>query len=336
MKPVLVLYHANCRDGFGAAYAAWRSLGEHADYTPVQYGSPAPGASGRDAVFILDFSYSRAELLDMAKQCGQLVVVDHHASAERALAGINGDAENIYCIFDTSHSGAVLAWSRFHSGEPPLLLQYVQDRDLWRKELPQSEEVALGLGCVPVTFEAWDAIVRAERDGIEQLAQNGRAIRMYLDMQIATLSRRPPRRNVFGHDVPCVNAPGFLASDLGNALAQGEPFAVTWFATGDKVVASLRSTPDGLDVSELAALAGGGGHPHAAGFTAPLGAWPPFASCGISEDGRVSGGPLQSEAAIAGFVARAGGGVGGSSAAGSSGGAAGGFAGYPGGAGKIG
>ena len=33
---------------------------------------------------------------------------------------------------------------------------------------------------------------------------------------------------------------------------------------------SLRSTEDGLDVSEIASKFGGGGHKHAAGFSVPL------------------------------------------------------------------
>jgi len=37
-KEIVVLYHANCLDGFGAAYAAWKKFGDTADYIPVQYG----------------------------------------------------------------------------------------------------------------------------------------------------------------------------------------------------------------------------------------------------------------------------------------------------------
>lgn len=270
VKPVLVLYHANCRDGFGAALAAWYEFGERAEYVPVQYGALPPDCSGREAVYILDFSFSRVDLLGMAAQCGHLTIIDHHVSAERALAGLEGEAENIRCTFDMTRSGAVLAWNHFHTGAAPLLLQYVQDRDLWKKAMPLSEEVALGLGCVPSEFAAWHTIVCAEHDGIAQLAQNGSAIRAYLDMQIATLARKPPRVRLLGYEVPCVNAPGFLASDLGAVLAQGELYAATWSVSGDKVVVSLRSAPDGLDVSELATLAGGGGHRHAAGFSAPL------------------------------------------------------------------
>ena len=41
-----VWYHAGCFDGFGAAYAAWLSLGEvDTTYHPVSYSSPLPDVS---------------------------------------------------------------------------------------------------------------------------------------------------------------------------------------------------------------------------------------------------------------------------------------------------
>ena len=36
-KNIVVLYHADCLDGFGAAYAAWEKFGDTAEYIPVQY-----------------------------------------------------------------------------------------------------------------------------------------------------------------------------------------------------------------------------------------------------------------------------------------------------------
>jgi uncharacterized protein len=52
-----VLYHANCPDGFGAAFAAWLKFGETAEYIPVKYGDISPQhVSG--TVHIVDFSFS--------------------------------------------------------------------------------------------------------------------------------------------------------------------------------------------------------------------------------------------------------------------------------------
>jgi hypothetical protein len=37
-----VLDHADCPDGFGVAFAAWRVLGDAASYAPVRHGEPPP------------------------------------------------------------------------------------------------------------------------------------------------------------------------------------------------------------------------------------------------------------------------------------------------------
>ncbi|MGP7732982.1 DHHA1 domain-containing protein [Oceanimonas smirnovii] len=82
---------------------------------------------------------------------------------------------------------------------------------------------------------------------------------------------------IAGHDVPVLNAPGFYSSDAGHIMAQGEKFAAIYHNTATHQMFSLRSADDGLDVAEIAAQFGGGGHQHAAGFRIALGdgcAWP--------------------------------------------------------------
>lgn len=78
----LILYHADCDDGFGAAYAAWLSLGDGAEYQPVYYGDQIPPdrLMGRQ-VFILDFSFSPVVLRNMARHAVKIVLLDHHKSA---------------------------------------------------------------------------------------------------------------------------------------------------------------------------------------------------------------------------------------------------------------
>jgi nanoRNase/pAp phosphatase (c-di-AMP/oligoRNAs hydrolase) len=64
-----------------------------------------------------------------------------------------------------------------------------------------------------------------------------------------------------------VNAGTYCHSELLGELAKGADFAVGWFATARGTYRySLRSDPQGLDVSAIAKLFGGGGHKHAAGF----------------------------------------------------------------------
>lgn len=78
------------------------------------------------------------------------------------------------------------------------------------------------------------------------------------------------RMDIAGYNVPVVNAPYMWASELGNELCQGEPFAATYYDTAEARVFSLRSKDDGVDVSEIASEFGGGGHRNAAGFRVPL------------------------------------------------------------------
>lgn len=79
MKP-LVLYHANCWDGFCAAWVARMALGD-IEAVPVNYGTEPPDVRGRN-VYVLDFSYPRAVMRRLLGQAHFVTVLDHHKTAE--------------------------------------------------------------------------------------------------------------------------------------------------------------------------------------------------------------------------------------------------------------
>ena len=56
--PVTILYHADCLDGYGAAYSAWRHFGGKASYRGMHHGEAweLNDIAGHH-VFILDFSF---------------------------------------------------------------------------------------------------------------------------------------------------------------------------------------------------------------------------------------------------------------------------------------
>jgi oligoribonuclease NrnB/cAMP/cGMP phosphodiesterase (DHH superfamily) len=254
---LLVLYHANCADGFGAAFAAWKRHGRGADYVAVNHGEAPPNVAGR-AVVIADFAYPRAVLLGLRERAASLVVLDHHKSAAADLEGLD------FCRFDMTKSGAILAWEYFHPGTPPPpLLAYVQDKDLWQWKLEASGEVSAALASHPFDFELWD------RFTIEDLRRDGVAIRRYQGQLVREICSQATRRRFAGHDVPCVNTP-VLQSFVGNALARGEPFVMLWHERPDGTLrVSLRAAENGADCSEIARQRGGGGHAQAAGFPLP-------------------------------------------------------------------
>ena len=154
-KKTHVIYHAGCPDGFGAAWAAHRVLGDrNVRYIPQAYGDPPPRMDAGSRVYILDFSYPRSIMRDLMWKHAPVILMDHHETAQEDIGDLPG------CHFDIGHSGAVIAWEHFHPGEPvPQLLSYVEDRDLWKWDLWRSRQVNRALMSYEMDFGTWDGLV---------------------------------------------------------------------------------------------------------------------------------------------------------------------------------
>lgn len=283
---ILCIYHGNCADGFGAAWVVRKRFGDDVEFHAGVYQAPPPDVCGRD-VIIVDFSYKRDVLLEMAKSAHSVLVLDHHKSAQEDLGdlpppivpnsweahradsrgtlndGVDPSLPRV--VFDMERSGAGLAWRFFFPDDPmPRLIEHIQDRDLWKFKLEGTREIQAALFSYPYDFAVWDRLM-AETD---RLRQEGAAIERKHHKDIAEFIKAAAFRcNIAGYDVPVLNAPYFFSSDAGNIMAQGEPFAACYWDTAKGRVYSLRSAEDGVDVSEIAKKFGGGGHKHAAGFS---------------------------------------------------------------------
>lgn len=291
MKP-LVLYHAGCWDGFCAAWIARKALGD-IEAIPVHYGQDPPiKECGRD-VYILDFSYPRQVMKGIISQSEFVCVLDHHKTAQAELDGLadeisrEGGSWEPHIAFDMGKSGGRLAWEYFYrrteicwpnllqafpgctQQKAPWLVDYTEDRDLWRHKLDWTKEINAWLRSYPLDFDLWDkfslvgpgceawdmrvdagsAILRAEKQIVDQHVRNASEIEMD------------------GHKVLAVNAT-VQFSEIAGELAKNRPFGACYFIRSDgKRVWSLRSCGDGVDVSAIAKWHGGGGHKNAAGFT---------------------------------------------------------------------
>jgi hypothetical protein len=273
------IYHAGCPDGFGAAWAAWLVWGEHGVYIARGHSDAlrAQELAG-DYVLFADIAPPLRAYRPLAQHAAQLVVLDHHLSAQRAfeedpflareLAGGGHDVR-----FDLSRAGCALAWELLHGDEPlPDLLAYVEDQDLWRWKLPQSREVNAAIASYPREFSAWSALAAAPVDALaEQGAPILRAQRREVERALANaqpLALGPLR-------VEGVNARTQRA-EIGHELATRARFGTACGAVyrveGRRVDVSLYSIGD-LDVAALAMSFGGGGHKNAAGFSVDLAEW---------------------------------------------------------------
>lgn len=270
MTKTICIYHANCCDGMGAAWVVHRALNEDDDieFIPATYQAELPDVTGAH-VIIVDFSYKQDQMRELAAQAKSILVLDHHKTAQQELAPLLEDGI-IQGKFDMNHSGAMLAWMWFFPQvEPPALIKHIQDRDLWRFDLPGTREIQSALYSFPMDFETWDMLMSIDTSILyKQGIAIDRAHKKNVQGLVEFVSYRD---TIAGFDVPVLNCNYMFASDAGHELAKGEAFSATYYDTEENRKYSLRSSEDGgIDVSEIAAKFGGGGHRHAAGFKIPL------------------------------------------------------------------
>lgn len=264
MKTYII--HHNDADGFGAAWSAYLKFGENAEYFPINYGWVFPKLDNNSDVYILDFSISREHLDELVSRMNSVLILDHHKSA---LENLNGHPN---CFFDMNRSGAGIAWDYFHPNVPrPDFINYIEDQDLWRFSLPDSEYVRNSLTMIPHTIKDY---CEASKMTLEDRIYEGKII----DKQIEyNLSRGIDYLHVMEIDefrMLCVNV-CLHQSNYGNRLLEliekyNCHFAGVYYRVNqDFVRFSLRSKKD-FDVSLVCKRFGGGEHFQAAGFDIAL------------------------------------------------------------------
>lgn len=298
-----VVFHQNCPDGFCAALIAKRRYPEAKLY-PMNHGQDnaletlLPLVTGKD-VLMVDFSLrTRAENISLHSAAKSFQIYDHHKTAQAELAGLD------FAVFDMARSGSGITWDElfgkydrhfYHSGheirlgpnrtyigmpEPhrPWWVDFVQDRDLWKFELPESREINSFIMTLPFTETAWRVLEsmtakEAATLGSGALAHVQHYVREVVEHRAMGFMKRNGYVEIDGkwcitpYTVAVVNAPYLNISEIGNILATDyADIGMGWFERGDgKIQFSLRSNGD-IDVSAIAKLYGGGGHKNAAGF----------------------------------------------------------------------
>jgi oligoribonuclease NrnB/cAMP/cGMP phosphodiesterase (DHH superfamily) len=132
----LFIYHANCLDGYGAAYALYRKFSSKLFYA-AQYSREPPYSLIKDnEVYIVDFSYSKAIMQQLCDLAGSVTLIDHHKTAIEELSDF--EHKKLIKKLDINASGAVLTWEFLELGPLPEVYKRIQDRDLWRWEYPDT------------------------------------------------------------------------------------------------------------------------------------------------------------------------------------------------------
>jgi oligoribonuclease NrnB/cAMP/cGMP phosphodiesterase (DHH superfamily) len=222
----------------------------------------------------------------------QTTVYDHHKTAEKALEGIKDELwkrgiqrTHDKIVFDMHRSGAGITYDelevthgkkrgfhtpRYNGQRRERLIDYIEDRDLWKLKLPDTEAVSAYIATVPFTFEAYDELA-AELNlapSFSKIVEKGEAIMRYIDVYGEKARKHAVMEMIGGYNVPTINVPYMNCSEHIGKLAEETtaPFAAGYFRRDDsKWQFGLRSRGD-FDVSDIAKKYGGGGHKNAAGF----------------------------------------------------------------------
>lgn len=273
--PITVIYHGNCPDGFASALAAqmffelqdnYKSFKDNIIFHKGIHGMAPPDCQDRE-VYIVDFSYRREEIKTLCLQAIKVTIIDHHVSALNDLKYLEQEFDNLHMNFDMNQCGSVLTWKFFHQTAVPKLFQHIQDNDLWHFRLKNTHTIILAIMSYPMKLKLWKSWL--DDDSIlDVLHKEGLILERQANRQIKRYKKAARIGKVAGYQVPIVNAPNSIGSELLHQLSEGYPFAVAYEDKSERRVWQLRSGGDkAIDVSQIAQQFGGGGHKNASGFS---------------------------------------------------------------------
>ena len=277
---IIVLYHANCTDGAGAMWSAWKHFGNNAEYIGVGKQSKnqkkiIQKCIDADEVFMCDMMMNLSKIREFLKAGTKVNVLDHHISNIEILTPLtpefNRDYPGLFNDFcDLSRSGAGLTWDHFHGGSRPVIIDYIEDFDLWHWALPDGDSIHTYLS--QFTWNKNDEIIEKfnewENLSPGHFAARGAPLVEFKSQLIKRNLSQVGRALVLGqYNVPILNTHHFI-SETGHIMAVDEPFAILWSLTKNGLIRmSFRSNEGNEDVMKIAQKIGkdGGGHARAAG-----------------------------------------------------------------------
>jgi len=261
--------HMPCQDGFTALWAAHKRYGNKAQY----FGETHNGYNttntllnhpdiGKFIVVFLDICPKRSLLEALACKTKAIAVIDHHITSQEECDDLP------YTYFDTTRSGAGLAWDLLCGTSRPFLIDLVEDRDLWKHEIPDSKLYNLWISTLSKDFDSWTRAEWELQNNPQAIKRIAQSYAQYEEHLIAdVLNNSTIHYITLGNiSLPAITS-SMLKSDIGDKLCLLTKSACAIYHQSTKGWQfSLRSADKYEDVSIIAKQYGGGGHRNAAGF----------------------------------------------------------------------
>ncbi len=306
---IVVNYHGQCYDGFGAMWSAKRALETmgnpefaNAEYIASSYGKDRTDYKDKFLVYA-DYCPKRKVIDELAKN-NLVLVLDHHKTAQEDLLGIDKDGNKIpgveplpktdtdfndyhtqfkqglrgvYVLFDMERSGAGVTFDYFNTtGEKrPNMIKFVEDRDTWKFKYGDSSKAFHAyLLSQPFDYKVWSEVyeLAETHEGLDKIITKGKAVLEYGNQLVANIVETAKVHEAGKVKYAFFNTTSHWAEVGEHAvekLGVDYSIALTFDANKDQIRGSVRGKP-GRDCTKLAGSFGGGGHAGAAGFQFPI------------------------------------------------------------------
>lgn len=284
----IILYHGNCPDGTLAAWVFYnkilkdqkRKVRTFPLKRELKPQDVCPKIAGKN-VLVLDFCYPIESMRKIKSESKNLYIIDHHKSSSEIVKELGG-------IYDENRAACQICWDYLHNEERPFYIDYIGNRDLWRKDLKYIEEITSAIERAKIFWnvekveefyrdcsqskEREDEIFEElKNEGIQIVRENEKFINdaTFRSMYGKLVAKTGEEFLVLTTE----NNSSYLRSEIGNRLSKMNSVTgvgMTWYYDLKNSIwnISLRSNQDSsfkaLEIAKK--FVGGGGHENAAGF----------------------------------------------------------------------
>ena len=201
-----VVYYHDDLDGFGAAYAAWRKLGElGVEYVPVRHHND-------ESPLRADDKGKRIICLDLFIQAipdsfsTDVLVIDHHP---KSILAAEKYLDNYTFVVDEDRCAAFIACEYFNQNEKmPLWALLIDDYDSWRHLMDLTRPFIIALNLMKRDFEAWAKCLMSA-DTMNEMAERGMSMLMLQHNVISSLIKKARPCMIAGVEILAVNTSVF-------------------------------------------------------------------------------------------------------------------------------
>lgn len=245
-----------------------------------------------EKVFIVDYSISPEEMIELLKVTKDVVWIDHHATAIEKYDKY--PKMDIRGIRDVRYSGAALTWwfyakfmgiiptvrsSKFGDNEPskfieakcPYVTKLVDDHDCWKHNMSESMPFKEGLEMEEHNEpydKVWDKLNTLDVKEYSRILKNGKIALKYRDSMAKYALEMTGKEyefeglKCFTMNIPFKGSPWFM-----DRINEYDAVVTYYFNSNTSTWEySIYTVKGHINVSTIAQKYNGGGHPKAAGF----------------------------------------------------------------------